>query len=1317
MKNPLYAPFVCFLVFCLTPFVSSQSPNYTVTPGFSTLPAGAFGAGILASVNDSATSPDFKVCFYTGFTSDPITPASYVSSGAKANFLLNVPTATLQNVPPTSFTQGSFTATIYTVSTTSTTCSGPAAGQTTTPFTLQYPTLQSVSVSSLPQHNPNLSGALPSNLALTGSNFLPFSGTDGKTTSLVNFTIGDPAANSPLLGKVEALTATSIVSSIPTDIPTTATSVTVQACNTAVYSYCSASLTLTLTPLQANSGTVLASPNPASPAQLISISTTFGTASPSVAGAPSGLVTFSDGGNTLGTARLTLDKTATFVPAPAASLTSKSGVISPIVADFNQDGIPDVLFIEPGGTASGTSVLTSPVLHVLLGTTPSGGFAADLSSGNFSKNPCGVVTDASIADFNKDGFPDVALLCSNTDPTTGKSTRVLYALINSGSGTFNQTLLALAIVYGSHIVTGDFNKDGNQDIAVAGALNADNSSIGISLLLGNGAGKFSNGPITGGLDTAASELFGDYQIAAADFNGDGYTDIVVLNGANTQSIPRTELRVLQNNGSGLFLSSFVIDTDGSNTTKFFIASLGVGQRPSLILTSLGSGLSVYPNRNLPDVAFVNPITTTVATFTQTVIGDFNGDGLADAAIYSINNGLQVFLGDGSGSFAFADTGLTLPSQSSSTLLAASDENGDGYADLLSFGTNRVDDSSYAITLHDYITAGTASASLDPLTFSVGTHPIQASTPGTFSILGATSSTTLTIDAAIPVITLQTSRPSSTTYSQAHIVLSATLADKTATGSVQFYDGATLLGTAPLVAGTNAVASFTLPILNAGTYAFHAVYSGDVNHDKSSSAFTPFIISPATPSIVWSPTPSTIAVGTPIVASQLNATASIPGTFTYTPSLGMVPIGGNQILSAAFTPTDAVNFRSVTATTSVIVTRITPTLTWATPTDIPLGVPLSATQLNATATGVGGTQLAGTFSYSPAAGAIIGVGTQKLSVLFTPNDFEDYIPVSGSVSINIVSISLSSITPSTAGLGDPDKPITLTGSVFIPTAVVKVNGVPIATTFVSPSTLTAIVPKAFFQVIQPLQVTVIDPALSMISNALSITMTVPSTSVNFSGPPSVEPATQSSLSFKLAAPYPVDLRATFGLTFSPATGLSDDPNIVFSNGKRALVVTVPANTTDLPAVQFQSGTISGVITLSLVLEVGNDQAGYVNVTPSSIQPIVIQAPVAVPGIISTKLEGEGNSITVVTRGYSNTRKMTTANFHFTPVPGKSIKTPDVTVDVSSIFTTWYASPDSLQYGSQFTYFQTFNLSTDASTIGQVTVTLTNDVGVSPEANTP
>lgn len=57
-----------------------------------------------------------------------------------------------------------------------------------------------------------------------------------------------------------------------------------------------------------------------------------------------------------------------------------------------------------------------------------------------------------------------------------------------------------------------------------------------------------------------------------------------------------------------------------------------------------------------------------------------------------------------------------------------------------------------------------------------------------------------------------------------------------------------------------------------------------------------------PILTWN-TPAAIPAGTALGAAQLNATANVPGTFTYDPIAGTVLGVGSHLLTATFTPTD------------------------------------------------------------------------------------------------------------------------------------------------------------------------------------------------------------------------------------------------------------------------------------------------------------------------------------------------------------------------------------------------------------------------------
>jgi hypothetical protein len=150
---------------------------------------------------------------------------------------------------------------------------------------------------------------------------------------------------------------------------------------------------------------------------------------------------------------------------------------------------------------------------------------------------------------------------------------------------------------------------------------------------------------------------------------------------------------------------------------------------------------------------------------------------------------------------------------------------------------------------------------------------------------------------------------------------------------------------------------------------------------------------ATPIITWNPAP--FIAGSPLGSPQLDAKASVPGTFVYSPGAGTVLRAGSQPLLLTFTPTDAVDYVTGTVSTAIMVAQAVPSVTWANPADIVYGTALGATQLDATA------NVPGTFAYTPAAGSDLNAGAnQTLAVTFTPTDAMDYASVTAYTHINV-----------------------------------------------------------------------------------------------------------------------------------------------------------------------------------------------------------------------------------------------------------------------------------------------------------------------------
>jgi ribosomal protein L14 len=190
------------------------------------------------------------------------------------------------------------------------------------------------------------------------------------------------------------------------------------------------------------------------------------------------------------------------------------------------------------------------------------------------------------------------------------------------------------------------------------------------------------------------------------------------------------------------------------------------------------------------------------------------------------------------------------------------------------------------------------------------------------------------------------------------------------------------------------------MLKAGAGQILSVYFTPTYTTNYNSVFGTTVtinVNKATPTVMWA-TPADITFGTALSGAQLNATASVDGTFVYSPPAGTIlNAGAGQILSVDFTPTDTANYNSVFGTTVTInVNKATPTVLWANAADITFGTALSGTQLNATAS------VPGTFAYTPPAGTIVNAGAGKiLSVDFTPTNTANYNSVFGrTVPINV-----------------------------------------------------------------------------------------------------------------------------------------------------------------------------------------------------------------------------------------------------------------------------------------------------------------------------
>ncbi len=249
--------------------------------------------------------------------------------------------------------------------------------------------------------------------------------------------------------------------------------------------------------------------------------------------------------------------------------------------------------------------------------------------------------------------------------TTGTGLPVPYSwafhiATEGGSGKFIQTA---TLATGSNlrdVVAGDWDGDGDVDLAVSGGMD-----YYVRIWTNDGTGGFTQ-------TSSLSIDSGPYALAAGDWDEDGDQDLAV-----TQE-HGSSVTILANDGSGAFTKTVSVsvgsypygitpgDWDGDGDPDLAVANHSSNNVSILI----NGGLGIFTSTGTVGVGN-NPY--------DVISGDWDGDGDVDLAVpnYSSNN-VSILINDGSGTFSLASSPGTAGSPYS---VAAGDWDGDSDPDL------------------------------------------------------------------------------------------------------------------------------------------------------------------------------------------------------------------------------------------------------------------------------------------------------------------------------------------------------------------------------------------------------------------------------------------------------------------------------------------------------------------------------------------------------------------------------------------------------------------------------------------------------------